>query len=143
MVENADLICVFGGTNDFGHGDAPFGKIGDKTRATFCGALYELSETLLYRYPTAQIVFFTPLHRLGEQTPAHKPDGDRLLADYVEAIRKNAEYFSFPVLDLWKVSGMQPAAADVQRRRMPDGLHPNDEGHRKLFEIIDAFLCRI
>ncbi len=38
MDKDADLVVVFGGTNDFGHGDAPFGRIGDKDPATFCGA---------------------------------------------------------------------------------------------------------
>ncbi|MBO5480235.1 MAG: SGNH/GDSL hydrolase family protein [Clostridia bacterium] len=31
MDERADLVCVFGGTNDYGHGDAPFGQFGDET----------------------------------------------------------------------------------------------------------------
>ena len=31
MDHNADLIVVFGGTNDFGHGDAPMGSRGDSS----------------------------------------------------------------------------------------------------------------
>ena len=38
MDENADVVVVFGGTNDFGHGDAPFGTLHDRTPVTFCGA---------------------------------------------------------------------------------------------------------
>ena len=30
MVPNADLVVVFGGTNDFGHGDARFGVFEDR-----------------------------------------------------------------------------------------------------------------
>lgn len=141
MVDKADVICVFGGTNDFGHGDAPLGKFGDKTYDTFYGALYELSEKLIVKYPDAKIVFFTPLHRATEAIPSVKhPDGNWVLSDYVRAIKQNAEFFSFPVLDLWSCSGMQPALEIVKERFMPDGLHPNDAGYGKLFEIIDAFL---
>ena len=38
-VEEADIIVVFGGTNDYGHGDAPFGTFDDRTPDTYCGAL--------------------------------------------------------------------------------------------------------
>ena len=39
MNKDVDIVVVFGGTNDYGHGDAPFGKLTDKTPATFCGAV--------------------------------------------------------------------------------------------------------
>jgi len=39
MQKNADAVVVFGGTNDFGHGDAPFGKLDDNDNTTFCGGV--------------------------------------------------------------------------------------------------------
>ena len=36
---SADVIVVFGGTNDYGHGDAAFGNYGDATPDTFCGGV--------------------------------------------------------------------------------------------------------
>ena len=37
---DADAVVIFGGTNDFGHGDAPMGELGDKTnRAQSAGAV--------------------------------------------------------------------------------------------------------
>lgn len=143
MPEDADLICVFGGTNDFGHGDAPFGKRGDTDDSTFCGGLYDLSLKLINKYPYAKIVFFTPLHRISESNVAKKPDGEFLLADYVKAIKKNARYFSLPVLDLWSVSGMQPSVPVIKDTFMPDGLHPNDNGYKKLFETVNAFIEKL
>jgi len=83
MPERADLVCVFGGTNDYGVGDAPLGKIGDRTEHTFYGALYALSVSLLHKYPSGRIVFFTPLHRAGEEIPQEKPDGGKILKDGV------------------------------------------------------------
>lgn len=140
MKSGADLVVVFGGTNDYGHGDAPFGEWGDKTEKTFCGAVYALYEKLLNKFRFAQILVLTPLHRLNEENPS--PCG-RPLIDYVEIIRKTAEYFALPVLDLYKKSGMNPAVAKVQETMMPDGLHPNDTGYQRLFSLIDGYIATL
>ena len=42
MDADADIVAVFGGTNDFGHGDAPLGIMSDRTPDTFYGALHTL-----------------------------------------------------------------------------------------------------
>ena len=42
MEKNADVVVVFGGTNDFGHGDAALGKMDDRTDDTFYGATHNL-----------------------------------------------------------------------------------------------------
>ena len=149
MEEDADGVVVFGGTNDFGHGDAPLGTFADRTEDTFYGALHMLMQTLLRRFPGKVIVFLTPLHRLGEDDPRgslnadgtpHKTYPDHPLADYVAAIRQTAEYYSLPVLDLWAVSGLQPAVEEIRTRFVPDGLHPNDAGHALLADRIAGFL---
>ena len=140
MPEQADLVCVFGGTNDFGHGDARFGHFGDKTNDTFCGALYALSTALINKYPTARIVFFTPLHRSTKPEPRYKGDGYWSLDDYAAAIRENAAYFAFPVLDLRTQSGIQPCVPAIKEAFTVDGLHPNDAGYERLFRMIDRFV---
>ena len=139
MEPDADVVVVFGGTNDFGHGDAPFGQFSDRTPDTFCGALHVLYRALLERYPQAYILILTPLHRLEEDCP--RGDGSKeadapLLQTYVEAIRETAAYYALPVLDLWAASGLQPQVPVIRERYMPDGLHPNDAGHGKLAAAI-------
>lgn len=37
-MEDSDVMVVFGGTNDFGHGDAPMGEFSDRDDRTFYGA---------------------------------------------------------------------------------------------------------
>ena len=140
MPEDVDLVCVFGGTNDFGHGDAPMGSFGCKTNDTFWGALYTLSKSLIEKYPTARIVFFTPLHRNTKPEPRYKGDGYWSLDDYAEAIRKNAAYFALPVLDLRTQSGIQPMVPVIAEKFTKDGLHPNDAGYERLFRMIDRFV---
>lgn len=137
MDPDADLIVVFGGTNDFGHGDAPFGEFSDRTADTFCGALHVLYTALLEKYPDKQIMVMTPLHRSSENIPNMH---GKILAEYVDMIRKAAEYYSLPLLDLWAVSGIQPAVPVMKEKYMPDGLHPNDAGHVILTNKIAKFI---
>ncbi len=143
MPKEADLICVFGGTNDYGHGDAPFGEFGDSDEFCFSGAIYSLMRTLIEKYPESKIVFFTPLHRVGELTPSIRRDGEFILGDYVNRIKETAEYFSIPVLDLWSISGIQPSVEIIKERFLPDGLHPNDSGYEKLFKIVDKYISAL
>lgn len=137
MDADADLVVVFGGTNDFGHGDAPFGDFSDRTADTFCGALHELYTSLLTKYPHAPVVILTPLHRATEAIPNMH---GKVLKDYVDMIRKAAEYYSLPVLDLYATYGVQPAVPVMKERYMPDGLHPNDAGHVILTSKIVKFI---
>ena len=143
MDENADVVVVFGGTNDFGHGDAPFGTLHDRTPDTFCGACHVLFQALLRRYPVAKIVVVTPLHRVNESDP--RGDGSRTtparpLADYVGALRQIAQEYQLPVLDLYAEGMLDPNDPDTQARYVPDGLHPNDAGHVILAEKLRSFL---
>ena len=137
MDADADVVIVFGGTNDFGHGDAPFGEFSDRTADTFCGALHELYTSLLEKYPTAQFVVLTPLHRSTESIPNMH---GKVLGDYVDMIRRAAEYYSLPVLDLYATYGVQPAVPVMKETFMPDGLHPNDAGHVILTNKIVKFV---
>lgn len=143
MDPDADVVVVFGGTNDFGLGDARLGSADDRTPATFYGACHTLMSSLIEKYPRAAIVFLTPLHRCNEDNPCG--DGVRTepsapLAGYVEIIKEVARWYSLPVLDLFAVSGMQPRVPVIQEMYMPDGLHPNDAGHVILADKIAAFL---
>lgn len=134
MDPDADVVVVFGGTNDYGHGDAPLGEMNDRTVWTYYGALHVLFTALIEKYPTAQIVILTPLHREDEEkrTPILKP--------FVDATRQVAEYYSLPVLDLWANYGIQPRIPVMKNMYVPDGLHPNDAGHGILANKLRAFL---
>ena len=93
--EIADLILVFGGTNDYGNGQAPLGTVDDTSIFTFYGAVRTLCVELIKRYPSAAIVFITPLHRWNENggLGTWKPDGvvQHPLCDYVKAIKEVCE----------------------------------------------------
>ena len=142
MDNAADIVVVFGGTNDFGHGDAPLGAMSDRTPYTFYGALHCLYTALTEKYPGVPIVVLTPLHRITEDIPTgdNKPAPVGTLREYVNIIREVAEYYSLPVLDLFKESGLQPKIPIIQQKYVPDGLHPNDAGNAILAHKIARFL---
>lgn len=144
MDPDADVVVVFGGTNDYGHGDAPIGRMEDRTVWTFYGALHVLYAALIKRFPNALIVVLTPIHREDETNPSgelpYKRAATVPLIEYVKIIRQVAEYYALPVLDLYATSGIQPNLPIIKERLCPDGLHPNDEGNRLLAQRISAFL---
>ncbi len=139
MTDDADLVLVFGGTNDYGHGDAPFGTFEDRDANTFFGACHVLMQKLIEKYPSKPIVFMMPLHRTDDDKPM--PTGKhQILKDFVDAEKMVCEYYSIPVIDLFAKSGMC-SAVDVQNKLyFADGLHPNDNGHAKIACIVEKFL---
>ena len=140
MESDADIVVVFGGTNDFGHGDVPLGAMSDRTPDTFYGGLHY--RQLIEKYSESIIVVLTPSHRQNEENPCGdcKPEPIAPLKTYVNIIREVAEYYSLPVLDLFATSGIQPAIKSMRLKYMPDGLHPNDAGHRIIAKKVVAFL---
>ena len=138
MDDDAALVVIFGGTNDFGHGTAPVGSPCDQTPDTYCGALNVLFRGLIEKYPEAALVVMTPVHRDNED---EKNTATGLfLSEYVALLRSAAEKYSIPVLDLYAQGGIVPAVPASKARFCPDGLHPNDEGHRLIARKLCAFL---
>ena len=141
MEPDLDVVVVFGGTNDFGHGDAPLGDFSSRGDDTFYGAMHSLIIKLVNKYPYATIVFLTPLHRSREESTVNafgKPCVP--LREYVKAIREVAEYYSLPILDLYKNSGLQPSIDIIRELYLPDGLHPSDLGAQKIAKMLYSFL---
>jgi len=142
-MEKADVIIVFGGVNDYQHGDAPMGTFLDRTSDTFCGALHFLYSKLKEKYKGTSIVIVTPLHMVGDtkkggRYPEYKEP--LILEDYVNVIKKTAKYYGFPVLDLFSYSNLDPNYNELRLKYMPDGIHPNAEGHKIIADLIGNFL---
>ncbi len=138
MENDADFVFVFGGTNDYGHGDAPFGQIGDNTPDTFCGAIEDLIQKLLQYYKTEQIVFILPLYRENEDSPWG--DGSRKtpcspLSIYRETIARIVSTHGIRVCDIKDEIGKAEGNPLIA-----DGLHPNDEGHEKIARLILSYI---
>lgn len=142
MDTDADIVVVFGGTNDYGHGDAPLGRMTDRTNDTFYGAMHNLCVALIERYSKALIVIMTPLHRTNEESLINERGVRNVatLKDYVYAEKEVAEYYSLPVLDLFTTSSLNPNIPVIKEMYLNDGLHPNDAGHELIAKRLLGFL---
>ncbi len=142
MPEDADIVLVFGGTNDYAHGDAPLGRLGDNTNDTFYGAMDVLINKLIAKYPTSKIAILTPLHCENEERYFNNA-GIRncgTLKDYVNAEKEVAAKYSVPVIDLYESSGICPDNKINKETYTIDGLHPNDNGYRLIADKVLNFI---
>ena len=143
MAPDADVVVVFGGTNDYGHGDAPLGQIADTGRDSFCGAVRSLMEILTCRYPEAKVIFMTPARRPRDENPSDSPNryvpGVPLKA-YVDAIKEIGKEFPVSILDLYADLGINPNQESDRITYTADGVHFNDAGHRVIAERLRDFL---
>ncbi len=144
---SADIIVVFGGVNDYIHGDAPVGRMGDKTPETFYGAVWFLMNFLKTQYIGKTVVFMTPAHCYwGHTSDAFVSDALNKLPDalpllgYVNIIKETGREFNIPVLDLFDNLCINPNNPSDKVKFTTDGLHFNDEGHAYLAETLTRFL---
>lgn len=145
--KKADIIVVYGGINDYIHGDAPFGRIGDTTPATFCGGVYVLMNVLRTLHPGKTVVFMTPARisydgmdgSAPSICPQKGPDA-KPLQDYIATIEKTATLFDIPVLNLFEKLGIDPTNPEDKEKYTVDGLHFNDAGHSYIAARLQEFL---
>lgn len=135
--KTADMIVVFGGTNDYGHGDAPIGEKGDYDEYTFHGAVNTLYSKLIGMYGRENVLIILPTKRFNMNVDKNSVTG-KYLIDYVEIIRYYAELYGFKYLDLYN-DGL-PEPLDGESEYFIDGLHPNDKGHEFIAEKICEFI---
>jgi lysophospholipase L1-like esterase len=144
MDKDADFVFVFGGTNDYGHGDAPLGSFEDKDPYTFYGGLHRLFEYLVGVYGVGKLCFITPLPRFAEEDPkgenGEKPNAVAPLSRYVEIIREVATHYGVPLLDLYAEQFFPRPTTNTGDEYTTDGLHPNAKGHAMLAERIAQYL---
>ena len=118
------------------------------TKSTFCGALHTICRKLLnaYKGKDKDFVFITPIKRYQTNTwdckyPEDKNSQGKTLKDYVDAIIEICEYYSIPVIDLYRISGMNPHI-DTSLFGDTDGkaVHPNLAGHQRMASFVKAYL---
>lgn len=146
MDPTADINVIYGGVNDYLHGDAPIGREGDRTPDTFYGAVEFLMDFLPSAYP-AQTVFVAPARCYYDVFYTEKSSRPNKLPDamplrgYVDIIGQTARKHGIPVLDLFDILPYDPLREPEQMKRLTkEGLHFNDQGHQLLAETMYQFL---
>ena len=148
MDVSADMVIVYGGVNDYIHGDAPFGLIGDTTPATYCGAVCFLMNYIREVYGNKPVIFMTParcylrkeVDDLVPSTHGKKISEGKALLAYVDVILETAKQFDIPVLDLYRNLGIDPHDPDSYDNYTVDGLHFNDAGHAIIAQQLKDFI---
>lgn len=151
MDKAADLVIVFGGTNDFWYGDCPIGRRTDTQASTFYGALNTMIPYLKNAHPNADIVFIVPYQQSKDADETHpykrstySDFGTGTLKQYRTAMLDRCEYYGVPVLDLYADYELNTAdnrqALEAYGNYICDGCHLNDAGYdllaRKLYHFI-------
>ena len=137
MEKDVDLVVVFGGTNDYGHGLAKLGSIDDQTSYTFFGAFKTLIEYLIGAYGKQKILVATPLRRCNDEAP-DSVNGVSLSV-YVGIEKLICDLYDIKVLDLFN-HGIPKPAVQTGDEFTVDGLHPNDYGHEFIAKKISEFI---
>lgn len=145
---SADMVVVYGGVNDYIHGDAQFGEIGDTVPTTFCGGVYFLMNFLRETYGDKPIIFMTParcflrreIDDLVPSVHASKRVAGKPLRDYVDVVIETAKQFDIKTLDLYNELGIDPHNPEHFEKFTIDGLHFNDEGHAILANKLKVFI---
>lgn len=136
MNDDADIITVFGGTNDV---SVPIGTFSDDTDTTLYGACHILMRGLIEKYIGKKIGFILPLQRYD----SGNVEMNNLVKARVDVIKELCEYYSIPCIDLWREGSIYPFSANVRSAVIPDGLHPNENGHAIIASKIASFLERL
>ena len=155
MDEDADLVCVFGGTNDFGIHDRALGEqfntADDGTltlntdTTTFYGGLNQLLINLYDRYPNKTLCIFTPLRRgaFYTQNTDLQPNAEgKYFYEYIEAIKNVCAWFSVKCIDLYAESGLYPhnSTNATMYFNEDDLIHPNASGHLQIAKVLCEYI---
>lgn len=169
MPDDADIIAVSCGTNDFEYAWCPIGTIESTENTTFYGALKTLCEGLITKYPHSVIFFTTPIKRMqpfvdgdgGEYTadyvdttPFSKNKYGKTLGDYADIIKEVCGLYSIPVLDMYRESLLNPhitAQQDCYTREQNTAYetsfyfytHPNVTGQKIMARRVAGWLTQL
>lgn len=153
MDKSADLILVFGGTNDFWYGDCPIGTRTDTGVNTFYGALNTMMPYLKNAHPNADIVFVIPYQQSKGADETHTYNrstyndfGTGTLNQYRIALLDRCQYYGLPALDLYMDYDLNTVdnreALEKYGNYLCDGCHLNDAGYNLLARKIYRFIMQ-
>jgi lysophospholipase L1-like esterase len=143
MPTDADFTFVFGGTNDYGHGDAKLGTFEDRDDYTFYGAFHNLVAYMVATFGE-KLCFVLPIPRFDQDNPygdGSKDDPIAPMSAYIEAEKEVLAYYGVNYLDLSNKFYI-PTTQQDDGNLYADGLHPNGKGHRFLADCLIEYLTK-
>lgn len=131
VAEDADLVIVFGGTNDYWHKNVNIGDQDSTDASTFVGALRYILKSLETNRPNAEYLFVFPPDQTFGGYPSSTDFGRGSLDDFRAAFLKFCEQYDLSYVDLSKTEF-------DSAKHSGDGVHPNAAGHQIIAEAICA-----
>ncbi|MBQ7345792.1 MAG: SGNH/GDSL hydrolase family protein [Oscillospiraceae bacterium] len=159
LEDDADVIIVFGGINDWTTG-RELGAITDAGTDTFYGSMRALCGGLKEKYPDAQIFFFSSPQNNYIDRPADALEGTAwegntegynrkgyLLQDYADAMEEvcaelDVHYHSLTEAFPWGVEELGDNNGQAGTYGS-DGLHPNAAGHALIAREMATFIQNV
>lgn len=160
---DADVITVMGGVNDMWIQVARHGlgtptdtftmpaDITKQTSNTVMACFNYLLDVLIENAPNARIGIISPLPcvttQSGNQFTEVPYDETCNMSKLVDACKESCALHGIPYLDLFHNSGLRPWDSTFNARYFkcissdsPDGLHPNELGHRFFYPMVREFV---
>lgn len=141
LPDDADIISVMGGTNDWAQGVL----LGDDDSVdidTFYGALNVLIEALINKYPTKRIFFMTTPY--GEfydfaargWSSADLNNSGLSTKDYAQAVKNRCVFYKIPCVDVHNEAGWN--SLNISNYMTDDGayIHVNDLGGERVADLV-------
>ena len=140
LPDDADLVMIAGGTNDWAHGNVDLGDFDSTDNTTFNGALNILLAGLKEKYPTIPVVMMTPIKR---GTVWNKKNNKGLtLEQFVDAMKVKCRQYGVYCLDMWGTCPINPQIPTMKELLFNpnDDTHPNAEGHKVMGKTVAGFI---
>lgn len=142
--QDANIILVMGGTNDgFAASQKEMGSLSEKKPRTFYGDVDELMRGLKENYPSAKIIFATPLPNVLHDYLRNQRDYLLPQSAFAQAIKELAAQYDIDVIDLYNSNILDTHDAQIISSYMPDGVHGNPAGYQVLAEHMASQIIRI
>ena len=146
MPDDADLVYVAGGSNDWYSQMITIGTNEDREVTTFYGALHVLCQSLKEKYPDSLIVFATPIKRWierGDGSDGSLNASGEFLDTYCLAIKEVCAEYNIVVHDMYNEVSFDSWNESDRATYTPDGIHPNLAGHKIMQIEVEEFLLPI
>ena len=136
MDDDADLVIIHGGINDWTQGTYTLGDKNSRDNTTLYGALNNFLDGIQEKFPLAKKLFITPIRCGDWKTKTHSTLGIDFL-EFSAIIAERCKYWGIPVLDFTN-EGFDSSRSLVSSTYMDGAVHPSDAGHGYLADTIGA-----
>lgn len=134
--DDTDLIIVAGSFNDLGSSE-PLGTPTDTGSDTICGYINAFYDALFEAFPGKLVIACTMNYWVAY------PNNYSRFTNYVDALETICRHRAIPFIDIGKYCNIRAWDEDNAEAFCPDGTHPNNAGHKRIYTIIKDFMSGI